>query len=565
MKLALIGINAKYIHSNLALLNLRSYAKEFQENVEIAEYTINYSIERIVEEIYKLKADVLCFSCYIWNIRDVEEIISELDKVLPQCPIWLGGPEVSFFATKYLNEHKSVSGIMCGEGELIFQNLCKHYIDNSIALKDISGIAYRNQEEIIENSSPEILDMDRIPFGYDEYPDFDLRYAHRIIYYESSRGCPFRCSYCLSSIDKKLRYKSLEKVFFELSFFIRHKVQQVKFVDRTFNCDKIRSMKIWEFLHENDNGITNFHFEIAGDLLSDDEVELLKSFRPGLVQLEIGVQTTNINTLKEIKRTGDFQQIRYRVEQIQGQGNIHQHLDLIAGLPFEDIDSFHHSFNDVFAIGPEQLQLGFLKVLKGSYMYERANEYGLSYSDYPPYEVRKTKWLSYKDILCLKHVEEMVEVYYNSHQFDTGINLLLDKTVDAFSFFRWMGDYYDKESLFLKSHNRIARYEIFYKMAVDWGWKQIDELREALLYDLYLREDIKSRPTFLLKQEQLWKGKKEKGIRHHYEWFHYDFTPGNHRNDHEIHQPENGFFVKFDYDQRDKLTNQAKVERIDQW
>lgn len=562
MKLALIGINAKYIHSNLALLNLRSYAKEFQDKIEIAEYTINYSIERIVEEIYKLKADILCFSCYIWNIKEVEEIISELDKILPQHEIWLGGPEVSFFAQKYLNEHRTIKGIMCGEGELIFHHLCKHYIENSISLKEIPGIVYRDQEKIMENTHEMILNMDDIPFGYDEYLDFDARFAHKIIYYESSRGCPFRCSYCLSSIDKKLRYKSLEKVFRELSFFIGHQVQQVKFVDRTFNCDKERSIAIWEFLKEKDNGITNFHFEIAGDILSDEEVELLKTLRPGLVQLEIGVQTTNIHTLREIRRKAEFEHIRHRVEQIQKAGNIHQHLDLIAGLPYEDIESFHQSFNDVFAIRPEQLQLGFLKVLKGSYMHECTDEYDLSYSDYPPYEVRKTKWLSYEDILCLKHVEEMVEVYYNSHQFDTALTLILTKGEDAFSLFHWMGSYYDEKELFLKSHNRMARYEIFYEMAVSWGWKQMDQLKEALLYDLYLREDIKSRPSFLLKQEQIWKSKKEKGVRHHHEWFHYDFTT-NHPD--AAQESTKGFFVKFDYNQRDRLTNQARAERIDQW
>jgi len=563
MKLALIGINAKYIHSNLALLNLRSYANEFQKNVEIAEYTINNSTDNIVEEIYKLKADILCFSCYVWNIKQVEEIISELDKIVPESQIWLGGPEVSFFATEYLSKHKKVKGIMCGEGETIFLNLCRHYIKNSLMLQEISGIVYRDESGIVENKSESIMDMDSIPFGYDEYADFDTRYAHKIIYYESSRGCPFRCSYCLSSIDKKLRYKSLEKVFHELSFFIKHRVSQVKFVDRTFNCDKRRSIAIWTFLHENDNGTTNFHFEIAADILSDEEVELLNTFRPGLIQLEIGVQTTNSCTLKEINRTAEFTVISHRVRQIQGGKNIHQHLDLIAGLPYEDIESFHQSFNDVFSIRPEQLQLGFLKVLKGSSMHDNARKYGLNYSDYPPYEVRKTNWLSYEDILLLKHIEEMVEVYYNSHQFETAIEFVLNQRKDGFLLFLWMGNYYEQEGLFLKSHNRMSRYELFYQMAVCMELENIDELKEALLYDLYLREDIKSRPNFLLVNEHAWKGKKEKGVRHHYEWFHFDFTSAM-RND-SPQKDEGGFFVKFDYDHRDILSNRAKVERIDQW
>ena len=561
MKLALIGINAKYIHSNLALLNLRSYANEFQANIEIAEYTINNSIDHIVEEIYKLKADILCFSCYVWNIRQIDEVISELNKILPEGQIWLGGPEVSFFATEYLSKHKKVKGVMCGEGETIFLNLCKHYIENSIALQEISGIVYRDESGIVENKSESIMDMDSIPFGYDEYADFDTRYAHKIIYYESSRGCPFRCSYCLSSVDKKLRYKSLEKVFHELSFFIKHRVSQVKFVDRTFNCDKSRSMAIWTFLNENDNGITNFHFEIAADILSDEEVELLTTFRPGLIQLEIGVQTTNTCTLKEINRTADFTVISHRVRQIQRGKNIHQHLDLIAGLPYEDLESFHQSFNDVFSIRPEQLQLGFLKVLKGSSMHDYAEKYGLCYSDYPPYEVRKTNWLSYEDILLLKHIEEMVEVYYNSHQFETAIEFVLKQRKDGFLLFLWMGNYYEQEGLFLKSHNRMSRYELFYQMAVCMELGNIDELKEALLFDLYLREDIKSRPDFLPVHPHVWKGKKEKGMRYHYEWFHYDFTieaPDGLRQ-----KDECGFFVKFDYDQRDALSNRAKAERVD--
>ena len=561
MKIALIGMNAKYIHTNLALLNLKSFAENYNEHIIVEEYTINQMEDQILEEIYKLKADVICFSCYIWNIRMIESLIHELRIIMPEVKIWAGGPEVSFSGEDFLEKHSMVTGVMNGEGEETFLELCQYYIKGDLSLEDIRGITYRKENEIITTSLRPFVAMDQIPFGYDQCADFNEKFSNKIIYYESSRGCPFRCSYCLSSIEKQLRFKSLEKVYNELSFFLERRVKQVKFVDRTFNCNVQRSMEIWKFIRDNDNGVTNFHFEIAADILTDEELSLLKEMRPGQIQLEIGVQTTNLRTLEEIRRIMNFELVSKRVEAIGMNHNIHQHLDLIAGLPYEDYDSFHKSFNDVFKIRPEQLQLGFLKVLKGSWMYENAQNYDLVYGAKPPFEVRKTKWLSYEEILKLKRIEEMVEVYYNSHQFEQTLKLLLNEKADSFSFFERLGEYYERENLFLVSHSRLARYEILWDFWCKLT-KQEDEIcRETLLYDLYLREEIKSRPSFFKEAKRTWKKPREKGRRVHYEFFEYDLS----LLDHGIVPRKKDNFLRFDYEERNPLTNQAKIERIDEW
>lgn len=561
MKIALIGVNAKYIHTNLALLNLKSYAGNYQEQIVTAEYTINQMEDQIVEEIYKLKADVLCFSCYIWNIHVIESILSEIELILPNVEVWVGGPEVSFSGDDFLYKHPFVRGVMNGEGEETFLNLCHHYLEHTVELENIPGITYQVENTIQTNQGNSLISMDQIPFGYDQIKDFELVFANKIIYYESSRGCPFRCSYCLSSIDKQLRFKSLNKVFQELSFFLEKKVKQVKFVDRTFNCSPKRSMAIWQFLMEKDNGITNFHFEIAADILTKEELQLLGKMRPGQIQLEIGVQTTNQKTLEVIRRKMDFQKVSQSVEYIGKQHNIHQHLDLIAGLPFEDYASFHRSFNDVFQIQPEQLQLGFLKVLKGSWMHENASEYELKYQARPPFEVRSTRWISYEELLKLKRVEEMVEVYYNSHQFEATLKWMLLHEQNSFSFFEDLGEYYEKNNLFLLSHNRLARYEILWKFWCERREMEDEIGKETLLYDLYLREDIKSRPSFLKEAKKSWKSPKEKGKRVHFEFFEYDLA----RLDQGQIPNRRGEFLCFDYENRNPLTNQAKVERIQEW
>ena len=501
MKVLLTAINAKYIHSNLAVYSLKAYAernltektKEYTE-IELAEYTINQQTDDILQDIYKKKPDMLCLSCYIWNLNYVEEIVREIHKLLPEMLIWVGGPEVSYDGPSVLTRLPEIDGVMKGEGEKTFCDLVEFYNnkENERTLDRIEGIVYRKGEEICENAWRKTMDLSDVPFVYQDMKEFE----HKIIYYESSRGCPFSCSYCLSSIDKCLRFRNLDMVKKELQFFIDHKVPQVKFVDRTFNCKHDHAMAIWSYIMEHDNGVTNFHFEVSADLLNEAELELMSHMRPGLIQLEIGVQSTNEKTIREIRRTMKFEEVARIVKRINSYGNIHQHLDLIAGLPYEDYESFHKSFVDVYALQPEQLQLGFLKVLKGSYMEEQKENYGLVYKGRPPYEVLYTRWLPYEDTLRLKGIEEMVEIYYNSRQFCYTLPWLERQFSDAFCMFEELAVYYEKHGLHLLNHSRTSRYEILLDFAGEKDAQHLEQYRQLLILDFYLRENAKNRPEF---------------------------------------------------------------------
>ena len=496
MKILLAAVNAKYIHSNLAVYSLKAYAED--PAVEIGEYTINQQKDDILMDIYKRKPDILCLSCYIWNLDYIEEIVLEIGKLRPDMQIWLGGPEVSYDAKEVLRRLPCVKGVMKGEGEKTFKELCQIYrneceenVDKQ--LKSVMGITFRiGKREIIDNPWRPIMDLSEVPFVYDHMEDFE----HKIIYYETSRGCPFSCSYCLSSVDKRLRFRDIELVKKELQFFLDHKVPQVKFVDRTFNCKHDHSIAIWKYIMEHDNGITNFHFEIAADILNEEELKLLEQMRPGLVQLEIGVQSTNPKTIKEIHRVMDFEKVSRIVRRIQDKGNVHEHLDLIAGLPYEDVKSFAHSFDDVYALKPEQLQLGFLKVLKGSFMQEHQEEYGIVHKAHPPYEVLYTKWISYEDVLRLKGIEEMVEVYYNSRQFTNTMEELEKEYDSSFSMYDRLAAYYEAHNYNAVQHKRSARYQILLDYVRQYHNEKEDMFREVLTYDYYLRENAKSRPEF---------------------------------------------------------------------
>ena len=400
MKILLVAINAKYIHSNLAVYSLKANAGKYKDCVELIEFSINHRSEDILKGIYKKNPDLLCFSCYIWNISMVEIIAREIRKVLPKVKIWLGGPEVSYNIDTGLLRKPFIDGIMIGEGEETFQDLITYYIEKAgESFFPIVGIAFKNsKEEIVMTLPRPIMDMAKIVFPYKDLSDF----TNRILYYETSRGCPYQCSYCLSSIEKTVRFRPLSIVKQELQFFLDKKVAQVKFVDRTFNCNREHSRFIWNYLLEHDNGITNFHFEITADLLEEEDFQIFRAMRPGLIQLEIGVQSTNEKTMKAIHRNTDFEKLSYAIKRIKENKNIHQHLDLIAGLPWEDLTSFQTSFNDVYAIKPQQLQLGFLKVLKGASMEEDSKKYHIIYQEQPPYEVLRTDWLSYDDLLLLR-------------------------------------------------------------------------------------------------------------------------------------------------------------------
>jgi radical SAM superfamily enzyme YgiQ (UPF0313 family) len=520
MKVLLTAVNAKYIHSNLGIYSLKAYAEkklgpETAVSIELAEYTINHQNETILQEIAKKRPDMIGFSCYIWNISCIRALLLDIKKILPGVHIWLGGPEVSYNAEQMLEEFPAVDGVMTGEGEETFAELLGWYEAGSQgSLSRILGIVYRGRGEkpgaaaasgtaFIRTAPRPLLSMDELPFSY---ASMDMKtLEHRIIYYESSRGCPFSCAYCLSSIDKTVRFRSLELVKKELLFFLKAGVPQVKFVDRTFNCKKSHTMEIWRFIRDNDNQITNFHFEIAADLLDEEELGLLSTMRPGLVQLEIGVQSTNMQTLDAIRRKTDIEKIRSVASRINSSQNIHQHLDLIAGLPFEGMDSFRRSFNDVFSMEPEQLQLGFLKLLKGSYMGEMADSWGIVGSSNPPYEVFSTRWLSYEDVMELKAVEQMVEIYYNSGQFTASLKRLLKEFPSPYEMFCSLAGFYEEQGFSMISHSRLARYEILWKLIEDIlrdNYRQAElaaqteQYRDLLMYDLYLRENVKSRPSF---------------------------------------------------------------------
>ena len=489
MKLLLTAVNAKYIHSNPAVYSLRAYAAEFKESIEIAEYTINNKTEAILADLFQRAPEVIAFSCYIWNWGMIRELLAELPKILPETALWLGGPEVSYDAPAVLEQYPQLTGIMVGEGEETFLELAKYYCRHDRKLTDVSGICLPG---IGMTGERELTDLNRIPFFYEDMEPF----ANRILYYESSRGCPYRCSYCLSSIDKRVRLRDPETVKRELQFFLDHNVPQVKFVDRTFNCNHAHASGIWQYLLEHDNGVTNFHFEISADILTEGELAILRRMRPGLVQLEIGVQTTNPDTIREIRRTMNLERLREVVERIHEGRNIHVHLDLIAGLPYEDYDSFVISFNEVYAMRPDQLQLGFLKVLKGSYMYEKAGNYGINYRSAPPYEVLYSKWISYEELLRLKRVEEMVELYYNSNQFRHTLRALETAFAHPFQLYERLAAYYEENGYFLNSPSRAYRYDVLLAFARAADAEREALYRETLTYDMYLREKCKSRPVF---------------------------------------------------------------------
>ena len=518
MKFLLVALNAKYIHSNPAIYSLRSYAAMQDERaagkIELAEYTINQQEGDILADLYKRSPDVVAFSCYIWNWSMVQKLSANLHKVWPKAPIWVGGPEVSYNAREVLAENPCLTGVMVGEGEETCYALFCHYRDMPEAAdgtaggasgpENIPGLVFRRlpSGRIVETGPRKVTDISRLPFLYGDLKAFE----NRILYYESSRGCPFLCSYCLSSIEKKVRLREIALVRRELAFFLQEKAGQVKFIDRTFNCNHEHAKAIWRYLLEHDNGVTNFHFEIAADLLDEEELTLLSQMRPGYVQLEIGVQSTNPETLREIRRYADMDRLRHAVAVIRDGRNIHIHLDLIAGLPFEDLASFQKSFNEVYAMRPQQLQLGFLKVLKGSHMEKMAEQYGIACTQQPPYEVLFTKWLSYEDVILLKRVEEMVELFYNSNQFSRTLPVLQERFETPFALFCALADFYEQNGCFVNSPSRAYRYRVLLDFAVRHDPDREALYRELLVFDLYLRENLKSRPDFA-PDRSCWRGK----------------------------------------------------------
>ena len=596
MNILLAAINAKYIHSNLAVYSLRAYACQYKEEIRIAEYTINQPVDEILMDIYTRQPDILCFSCYLWNISYVEQLLMEIPKILPETKIWLGGPEVSYNAGEMLEEYPGLSGGSCGEGEGTFLELMDYYHAGTAAgreeadyfrrvsvtaLSEIRGIVYRNSNGSITQTLPRpILDLSTVPFVYEHIENFQ----NRIIYYESSRGCPFSCSYCLSSIDKCLRFRDLDLVKRELQFFIDHEVPQVKFVDRTFNCRHDHAMAVWQYIKDHDRGRTNFHFEIAADLLNEEEITLIRSMRPGLIQLEIGIQSANGRTICEIRRKMDLDKVENTVSRLREKRNVHQHLDLIAGLPYEDYNSFRKSFDRVYAMKPDQLQLGFLKVLKGSLMHEKTEEYKLVYQNRPPYEVLSTKWLPYADVIRLKKIEEMVEVYYNSGQFRNTMEHAEKEFPGAFAMYSALADYYERHDLFRVSHSRMARYEILLRFLQEYTEMHSDspesrrrntaespecrmtEYAEWLTLDLYLRDNVRNRPQFLpesrVSSDEAAAFYKTEEQEHRYLKGYEGYDRRQMRKMTHVERLFGSLFL-FDYRDRDPLSGDAKIYRVE--
>ena len=566
-KILLVALNAKYIHSNPAVYCLKTYAVSYQDQIEIAEYTINQQTDDILRDIYRRKPDVIAFSCYIWNITMVVELVESLAQIMPEIPLFLGGPEVSYDAQTMLKKYPALTGIFIGQGETSFQKMVAYYIDGIGNLNQIDGLVCQGQETVWIDEEDDALEdfvaFSDYPFLYGDIESgnpLPTEFENRILYYESSRGCPFACSYCLSSLDKRVRFRNVEKVKQELQFFLDNKVKQVKFIDRTFNVRRSHAKAIWQFLKEQDNGITSFHFEIGADLLKEEELELLSSLRIGQIQLEIGVQTTNPDTLIAIRRKTDLERLKQNVICLQKNRNIKLHLDLIAGLPYEDLESFRRSFNEVYAWQPDELQLGFLKVLKGSAMYDKKEEYGLCYKTAPPYEVLSTNWLSYADVSLLKGVEEVLEMYYNSRQFVHSLRFLHHFFPNAFAFYEALATYYEKQGYQVSSLNRLQRYEILEKFSKEYlTMEQQNVLQELLIYDLYLREKIKSRPYFAKEMIEQKEVKKEKGKRMHIEAFSYDRALAEQTGEC-VEKPHK---VKFDYEERNPVTMECKIELYD--
>lgn len=589
MKALLVALNAKYIHSNLGIYCLYAYSRKqgiSQEELIYREYTINQNREDIIANIYEEKPDIIGFSCYLWNMEEIRNIARELKKLLPEGEIWYGGPEVSYNGEQVLQENPWLTGVMVGAGEKTFYEVLHQYSQGKRHWREIAGLVVRCGEDIFRTADRERMSMDEVPFVYDYISDM----KHRIIYYETSRGCPYGCSYCLSSVEKGVCFRSMELVERELQYFLDRKVPQVKFVDRTFNCNPEHTMAIWRYIHEHDNGVTNFHFEMSADILTQEEIDYVKRFRPGLVQFEIGVQSTHPETITAIHRKMNLEKLKSHVAQVQQGKNIHQHLDLIAGLPYEDFNTFRQSFCDVYGMKPDQLQLGFLKVLKGSPMEQQAEKFGIVYQSLPPYEVLYTKWISYEQLRRLKWVEEMVERYYNSMQFTATAKYLVPFFEDAFSFYDAVGQFYKEEGYGKRQQSRIQNYYILWEFVQNYIEKHPNcgienrAVQELLVFDLYARENLKGEPTELMTDYQKSVERKQRKLfyqnpvliekyLHGYEeyswkqtmrmtylgWFSYDIVGFL---EHGVWEQKKKVIL-FDYAKRNPLNHQAHYETVD--
>ncbi len=489
MKILLIGINSKFIHTNLGIYSIKNYCKEYKK-IYVKEYTINNNTYDVLTDIFEENADVVAFSCYIWNIEFILDVARELKKVSPKVKILFGGPEVSF-GQKYLEENTFVDFIIQGEGEVAFKSFIK-YINTDIS--KVKNLLYRKDNLIISNAKCNLIDINEIPFIYD---NIDIDLSNRIIYYESSRGCPYNCRFCLSSSSEGVRALDMSRIKSDLKYFLENKVPQVKFVDRTFNYNKKNTREIWEFLINEDNGFTNFHFELSADLLDENSIKLLKIARVGLFQFEIGVQSTNPQTLESANRVNKNEKIFENVRRISQLKNIHQHLDLIVGLPYENYETFKNSFNEVYALKPEKLQVGFLKLLHGTILREKSKEYEMKFTQKAPYEVLKTKWLSFDDIILLKGIDEMIDNFYNSGKFKSLFKYLVLCHDTPFDLYESLYKFYKYNNLHMMMHKKITIYNFMYDFISSIKNINFELAVDLLKFDLYVNENLKSIPFWI--------------------------------------------------------------------
>lgn len=490
MKVLLTAINSKFIHSNLAVRYLKSFTRDMDYESVIKEFTINDREERILEEIIKEKPDIVSFSTYIWNVELISRISNLIKRVNPKIEILYGGPEVSFDSRKFLKENIG-DYVIEGEGEKTYRDFILYKL-GEIKLDEVKGLHYKMLDNVFSNEKRPLMSMNELVFPYEENEDL----SNKIVYYEASRGCPFNCKYCLSSTSHGVRFLDTDRVLKELMYFINKKVRLVKFVDRTFNCNHKFAMSIWKFLIDQ-NTNTEFHFEISGDILREEEIKLLATAPEGRFRFEVGVQTTNNEVLKNINRFVNFDDIKEKVVELQSIKHITQHLDLIAGLPGEDYESFINSFNDVYAIKPEEIQLGFLKLLKGSSMREEADEYGMEFSPYPPYEILKTNKISYEELIKLKKVEEMVDKYYNSKKFKNIVNYFEKRFQTPFEFYYKMGLFFEEKGYFNKNIGNIEYYKVF----LDFNREILKDdnkfVNEIVKFDYLLYNKKRGLPNFI--------------------------------------------------------------------
>ncbi|MFL0196334.1 B12-binding domain-containing radical SAM protein [Clostridium sp. WILCCON 0269] len=505
MKILLTALNSKFIHSNLAVRYLKAYTKELSYNCVIREFTINDRREKVLEEIIGENPDVVAFSCYIWNIEYIKSLAVLIKLVDPSIKILYGGPEVSYDSYNLL---KKLPGeyIIVGEGEDTYYEFVKFQIeyfnkieekDNyefSLSLKKIKGLCFKWNGQVTLNEERELMDMNKIIFPYDEQDDL----TNKIVYYESSRGCPFSCKYCLSSTVHGVRFLNIERVKREIKFLMGKNIKLIKFVDRTFNCNPKFAMELWKFIIEADTECI-FHFEISADIITEEEIELLRKAPKGRIQFEVGVQTTNDSVLNNINRYVKFKDIEQKVRKIKKNNNIKQHLDLIAGLPGENFQSFKRSFNEVYSLEPEEIQLGFLKLLKGSPMREEAEKWKMVYSPYAPYEILKTQYMDYKEIVILKRIEQVVDKYYNSGKFKNIIKYFIFKFKTAFDFYYELAVFFYNKGYFNRNISAADYYRVFLEFEEECFNKKSMELREIIKYDYLKFNKKKWIPDFLIR------------------------------------------------------------------